>query len=90
MPRESSFFVEQDRYVSTEQLAEMFPYRAQTWRRWVAKGKVKGAVKPFGRVMIPLNEARRMMQVKKESRPVGWSPHEDVPPSRSRRISLSG
>jgi hypothetical protein len=55
----------QSRYVSPEQLEELFPYHRQTWRRWHREGLLPGSLKPsgrFGRLLIDLREAQELLE----------------------------
>jgi hypothetical protein len=45
------------RYVTTGDLARLYPYSANSWRRWAKTGRIRGTMKPLGRILIPFDEA---------------------------------
>src|SRR5215469_11137359 len=56
---------EWERYVSPGQLEKLYPYGHRSWRRFVHAGLLPGTLRPFGakgRMLIPLDEARALMQ----------------------------
>ena len=66
MPTSLLSLSEEDVYVNTEELEQMYRYRAKTWRKWAATGKLKGATQIIGRRwLVPLAEVKRMIEAQK-------------------------
>jgi hypothetical protein len=53
------------KYVSPMELEALYPYSKHSWRHWFYAGKLHGCLKPAGprgRLLIPLDEAERVMR----------------------------
>lgn len=57
-------------YASPAQLEQLYPYSRWSWRLWFYQGRLKGCLKPSGkrgRLLIPLDEAEKLMQAGSQS-----------------------
>jgi hypothetical protein len=76
MPEQNGFYYENECYLNTFELEDIYGFRSATWRRWLNEGRFKSAKQYLGHWMVLEGEVQQFMEAYKKAHPMEIPYHQ--------------